>query len=142
MGIAALRHRVVLCRQADVIVSPTEMRLNRTDVAEMWASIEPKRASTFSPNGAAMKEGQDARSHVVMARYRPDMNISAMAWIYEARMQSSPRWFKVLSVKQTEAKGTQWFVFDCRVTERGDDLVAPIDASMGPVMGLPSGVRL
>ena len=142
-GIASLRHKVVLCRQSDVILSETEMRLNREDVAQMWASIEAKRSSTFSVNGAAVRDSKDARTHIIRVRYRSDLNISAMAWIYEARLKSSPRWFKVLSVNQTEdGAGSMYFLFDCRITERGDDIVAPNDPSKGPVVGLPDGVKL
>jgi hypothetical protein len=140
-GIAKLRHRVVLCRQEDVITGG-EMRLNRADAGQMWASVTPKKASTFSLHGAAIKEAKDARTHVIAVRYRPELNVSLMAWIYEARLKSSPRWFKVLSVNQTEDGGTPFFLFDCRLTERGDEIAEPTDPAQGPVVGLPNGVVL
>lgn len=140
-GIAALRHRVVLCRQEDVISGPDRMELNRKAVGSMWAAILPKKASTFSTFGAAMKESRDARTHQILIRYRSDLNLSAMAWLYEERLASSPRWFKILSVGQTEQSGSQYHELDCRLIERSDELVAPKPED-GPVVNLPAGVRL
>lgn len=141
--IAKMRHQVTLCRQNDVVIDGSEMRLNRDGVWNVWAAIEPKRASTFSPNGAAMMDNRNQKSHCITMRYRDDINISVMAWIYEARIKSSPRWFKILSVNQTECKGSQFFEFDCRIIERSDNAPKPIDAPRhSPAMPLPSGVRL
>lgn len=143
--IAKLRHRVLLCSQRDVIVDGTEMRLNREGVAKFWAAIEAKKASTFTPHGAAAKDSRAQRTHVITTRYRPDLNISMMAWLYEERCQSSPRWFKILAVNQTEMKGTEYFMFNCRLVERSDELTPPTDGGegrKGPVAGLPPGVRL
>ncbi|MGL5734765.1 MAG: phage head completion protein [Beijerinckiaceae bacterium] len=139
--ISKLRHRLTLCRQEDVISGPDDMRLNRTGIVLAWASIEAKKASTFSPFGAAMKEGGQGRTHLIKMRYRPDLNISSMAWLYEERLQSSPRWFKILAVNQSEQSGSPYFILDCRLIERGDNSAAPTEAS-GPVMDLPSGVKL
>jgi head-tail adaptor len=146
-SIASLRHRITLCRQNDVVLSATDMCLVRKDVGQMWACIEPKRASTFSTTGAVIKESRDDRSHVITVRYQPELNVSAMAWIYEARLKSSPRWFKVLSVNQTEHSGSQYFAFDCRITDRGDNLAPPVDdakaqCGLSQPMGLPVGVKL
>jgi hypothetical protein len=138
-GIANLRHRVTICRQDDIIMDGTDMRLNREGVWQAWADIEAKRASTFSPQGMSMMDNRNQRSHIITARYRDDTNISAMAWIYEERIKSSPRWFKILSVNQTECKGSQFFNFDCRVVERSDTAAKPTHS---PAMPLPEGVRL
>lgn len=143
MSIADLRHRVTLCRQEDVVLSGGEFRLARSEVMTTWARIEEKAASTFSPHGAAIKDNRDARTHVITMRYRSDLNLSVMAWLYEARMKSSPRWFKVLSITQGEDSGTQYLKANCRLVERGDDLATPKqDGAKGPVQGLPHGVLL
>lgn len=143
--IAKLRHKLLLCRQRDVVITGAEIRLQREGVWSAWAAIEAKKASQFSPNGAAMNENRNTRTHIITMRYRPDLNISALAWLYEEQLKSSPRWFKVLSVSQTEVKGSRFFKFDGRLVERGDDLAQPRaedDKAKGPVSGLPSGVRL
>ena len=143
-GIADIRHQMTLCSQRDVVQDGGELHIRRAGMLKAWAAIEAKKASTFSLNGAAMKDSRDQRTHIVTMRYRPDINVSAMAWLYEARLQSSPRWFKVLSVSQSEGKGAPWLILDCRIFERGDDIAAPVadDARKGPVTGLPDGVRL
>lgn len=138
-SLASLKHRITLCRQEDVVVSPSEFRLARKEAASFWAEVAPVRSSAFSVNGAAMNEARSILTHRIKIRYQYDLNVSIMAWIYEARLQSSARWFKILKVTQTENKDFEYLIFDCRLVERGDDIVAP---SNGPVVGLPSGVRL
>jgi len=120
-------------------VSPSEFRLARKEAANFWAEIVPVRSSAFSPNGAAMNEARSTLTHRIKIRYQSDLNVSIMAWIYEARIKSSARWFKILKVTQTEDKTFEYLIFDCRLVERGDDIIAP---SNGPAIGLPSGVRL
>lgn len=142
-GIAALRHRVHLCSQKDVVEDGT-LRLNREGVISMWASIEEKSAQTFSVRGAAMSEPPDKRTHVVKTRYHRDIDVSALAWLYEARLKSAPRWFKIIKVSVTEGKGSQYFKFDCRLTDNVAT-VAPVaekSAASAVVWGLPEGVKL
>lgn len=140
--IASMRHRVILCSQQDVVTAGGDLSLNRNDVAEMWANIVAKAASTFSPQGAAMEDPRNRRTHIITVRQRSDLNISVMAWVYEARLSSPPRWFKVLRVNQTEGYGSAMFDLECRLIERGDDIAEPDHASSGPVVALPHGVAL
>lgn len=137
--IASLRHKIILCRQEDVVISEEGLRLNRDAVATLWAGIDPVRPSAFSPNGATMREGKAIRTHMIFTRYRWDLNVSVMAWIYEARLRSVPRWFKIVSVSHSEDKGNSLWSFYVRLIERGDEISQP---SSGLVTGLPEGVRL
>lgn len=143
MAIAKLRHRVHLCSQKDV-VQDGEWKLAREGVLSMWAAIDEKSASRFSERGAAMGESRNRRTHVIMTRYHPDLDISALAWIYEERRKSAPRWFKILRVGQTEGVGTQFFKFDCRIVERGEQAAPPAadEPSQGPAVWMPKGVQL
>lgn len=138
-GIAALRHKVVLCRQEDVVTAAEGFQLTRKEAATFWAAIRPMNPSTFGQSGSAIMPNRNVLTHRISVRYRPELNISLLAWIYEARRKSSPRWFKVMSVLQTEDKGCVFAVFSCRLDERGDDIAEP---SNGPAMSLPMGVRL
>lgn len=143
-GIADLRHRVHLCSQKDVVVG-TDLKLAREGVLSMWAAIEARAASTFSPTGASMGEPRNKRSHVITTRYHRDLDISVLAWLYEERLKSAPRWFKIIKVAVTEGKGSQFFKFDCRLVESTADIVEPVHesaAATGPVWGLPEGVKL
>lgn len=142
-SIAKLRHRVHLCSQKDV-VQDGMLLLNREGVMSMWASIEEKAASTFSPHGAAMLDAANKRTHLVMTRYHRDVDVTALAWLYEARLKSAPRWFKILKVAVTEGKGNQFFKFECRLVEAVAEVepVAEKPKATGPVWGLPEGVKL
>lgn len=139
MRIADLRHRLHLCRQEDVVLTGGTLQLNREVVLTVAAAVKEKAASTFSPTGAAMMDNRSARTHQVEFRYRPDINLSAMAWLYELRLKSPPRWFKILRVGHTENNAVPMYCVDCRLVERGDDLYVP---ATGPAVGLPAGVRL
>lgn len=143
-AIAKLRHHLLLCSQNDVVTKDGDMILNRTAVRALRAMIEPKKASTFSAQGAAHMDTKDARTHVITTRLSPDLEISTYAWLYEERRKSSPRWFKILSVVETEMGGRPFFVFDCRLVERGDAIVKPDDGLEADqtVVGLPHGVAL
>lgn len=143
MNIAQLRHRVHLCSQHDVVIDGT-LKLNREGVLSMWASIEAKASNAFSPNGAAFREKKDQRTHVIVTRYHRDLDISIMAWIYEARLKSAPRWFRVIRSDVTEGKGSQFFKFDCVLIESKADIPEP--SAERPVdkiaMPLPEGIKL
>lgn len=129
--IAKLRHRLVLCSQKDVVDDGT-LHLKRAGVMSMWAAIEPKKASTFTPQGAASQENRSTRTHCITTRYHRDIDISNLAWLYEERRKSAPRWFKILSVVQTEKAGSEYFMFDCRLVERSDNAPAPAAESHMP----------
>jgi head-tail adaptor len=121
------------------------LKLGREGVLTMWASIEAKLAQAFSPTGATMNESRSVRTHIVMTRYHRDIDVSALAWLYEARLKSAPRWFKILKVSVTEGKGSQMFKFEVRLVESKADIVEPVAekaAATGPAWGLPEGVKL
>ena len=141
MSIAARRHRLKLCKQEDVVVSGGGFELRRQEVTTVWAEVEEKKSSTFSPHGAVMADSRNQRTHCVYIRYSYLMNLSVMAWLYEERLKSSPRWFKILKVGQTEMKGTPYFKLDVRLVERADDIAEPRRDS-GPATPLPDGVAL
>lgn len=144
-NLANLRHRVHLCSQKDVVIDG-DMRLNREGVLTMWAEIVAKSASAFTANGASVGDEKKLRTHVITTRYHRDFDVSNMAWIYEERRKSAPRWFKVIRVNQTEKSGSEFFMFDCRLIERAADLVEPASPApnrpAGPAMSLPDGVKL
>lgn len=143
-SIAQLRHRVHLCSQKDVVVEGT-LRLNREGVLSMWAMVEAKAASAFAPTGAVVNDQRNKRTHIITTRYHRDLDVSVMAWIYEARLKSAPRWFKVLKVTQSEQGGSEFFKFECRIVESAADIVEPVpekDQHPSLVMGLPPGVKL
>lgn len=140
--IAALKHRIALCRMEDVVTQDGEMHLTRKDVFHAWARIEAKQGSAFSPAGYSVDEPRTTKTHEIYIRYRSDMEISAMAWIFEERLKSSPRWFKILKVSDYMEDG-QWWCFKCRIVERSDDVTEPAanDTTSIAQSTLPPGVR-
>jgi hypothetical protein len=146
-GISKLRHRIEVCSAMDDIQNG-QILLERKSIFTAWAAINAAKASFFGKDGFGIKESRDTETHVVMMRYRSDINISSAAWLYEERRKSSPRWYKILGVEDYCEDAIYW-KFKCRLVERSDDAVRPTqDAPEKPkstpvrAVPLPSGVRL
>lgn len=122
------RHRVYLCTQNDVVVDNGTLVLIREKVKPMWAEIfnKPEKGTLFTPDGFAYKDTKETHSHRIRVLYDWRYNISNLAWIYEERRKSPPRWFKIIGLDQTEGQGTQYFMFYVRLTERSDEAVKPV----------------
>lgn len=124
LSIASLNHRVAICTSTDVVISSGTITIAREDVYHAWAKIENKQSSSFSREGFSIQQPLNRQTHLITIRYRRDIDISAMAWLYEERLQSGARWFKVLGVKDQDSSA-QFITLSCRLVERGDDLVPP-----------------
>lgn len=116
-------HRIKLCRAEDVVVDG-EMLISKHFVHEAWAMINPRRTQTFSQQGQTVYEEKDRRTHFIHINYSPDLLLSTTAWIYEEPLKSAPRWFKVLFAGD-EYENSRYFKFECRLIERGDDILRP-----------------
>lgn len=145
--IAKLKHRVKLCSQADVVTGDGEFTLSRATVLTVWAGIEVKQSSMFNREGGfAIGEANTRQTHVITTRYRRDIDIGQTAWIYEERLQSAPRWFKVLAVSDYD----ECWIFKCRLYQQGEAAVAPTDEDdseykpemPGSAVPLPPGIKL
>lgn len=122
--ISDLKHRLVVCSMDDVIMSATgTYQLARKGIYTGWADITPKTPSTFAVNGFTVKESRDKPTHEITMRFRPDVEISSAAWLYEERRISAPRWFKITQVIEKDP----WFCFYCRLVERSDDATPPVE---------------
>ena len=143
--ISALKHRVVLCSAQDVTIAGTAMVINRAAVTEAWARIEAKRGSFFGRDGTVVDESREKASHTVDIRYRTDLAIRSTAWLYEARLMSEPRWYKVLDVRDFDEDGRFWR-FECRLVAASDLQQPPQPSTAQPTPGgampLPAGVKL
>lgn len=115
-------HRFHVCRQDDIVLSNSMPVLQRKAAWVGWGSLKFSRGTQFAPNGGAVEESRNSPSATIEMNYRPDMEVSSLAWIYEERRKSSPRWFKILSVTE----GRDCFVFKVRLVERGDDVQRPV----------------
>lgn len=123
-GIAKLKYRVTLCAQKDTFTQEGVL-MKRAGIMPTWAYIEAKQGSSFSLFGAAVGDPQSVKTHIIGLRYRSDLDISNLAWIYEDRRKSGPRWYKVLSVAEKEYRSELWTVLDCRLVEKGNLAAEP-----------------
>lgn len=143
MNIAKLSHKVVLCSQDDVISADGVMTLSRKDVVKTWAAIVAKSGSLFSA-GYSVAEPREKFTHLISMRENTSIVITATAWIYEERLKSPPRWYKVLDIADKDDNG-RFIVMKCRLVEKSDDAIKPTtdDGVISSVVqGLPPGVVL
>lgn len=144
-SIANFRHRVTICSADDIVTADGQIAIVKRKAWDAWAKIEPKRGSTFSRDGQVIKESRDNPSHEISIRYRSDKVIAASAWIFEQRMRSEPRWFKIIKVGDDGDVGYLW-CFQCRLVEKSDMIQRPQEARPADpasiVSPLPQGVVL
>src|ERR1044072_9133081 len=119
------KHRVHVCRNEDVVADGI-LKFQKVSLFQGRAMIDPRRTQTFSAEGHSVFEERDRRTHFIHMRYNPNVEYSTAAWIYEERAKSPPRWFKIL-FSGDEYEPSQYWKFDCRLMERGDDILRPID---------------
>lgn len=137
VSLSSLTHRVKLCSAKDAVVDGGTVTLARQDALTTWAAIKPKRGSFFVDGVAAM-EDREKVSHCITIRFRPDVQISSTAWVYEERRAAPPRWYKVLAIVDREEKG-RWTELDVRLVESSDDLVKPEAPVVDRAASLPKG---
>ncbi len=143
-SIKDFKHRVAICSMNDIVTEAGEMRLTRKDVYHCWAKIVVSVSSMFSKEGQAVRQGRNERTHKIVIRMRRDIDFTVAAWLYEERLQSPPRWFKVLSY-QEQGEAGEFLELDCRLTERGMQAAEPAEQATEcapAAMPLPAGVAL
>jgi SPP1 family predicted phage head-tail adaptor len=138
-SIAQFKHRVAICTMRDVVESDGQMSLSRKDVYHAWAAITPMTGTLYSRAGQAVDQSRETRTHKICIRFRRDVDFSQTAWLYEERLQSGARWFKMLAMHEQNEAG-EYLEMDCRLVSRGDDLSAPVVTSVAAP--LPQGVKL
>ena len=121
--ISDFRHRVSLCTMYDVVESGSTISLSRVPHAEMWAKIYalPHLPSFISPMGFAIKEKGDRVTHWITIRYKADLDFTSAAWIYEPRIKSPPRWYKVLGFYDSRL----WITVHAHLVEKSVAVTPP-----------------
>lgn len=132
--ISKLTHRIQLCSMNDVIVNANKIDIVRKEVFECWADIYAVRGTFKSRQGYVIRDpnNEEYRSHVITIRDRRDIDFTGYAWIYEKRMKSQPRWYKILSVADIDETGI-WLEFEVRLVEQSDKTVAPVPSTVAKV---------
>lgn len=137
--IKKFKHRVHLCSNQDVIVDG-KLEFQKKFIHEGWARIDRRRAQTFSQAGQTVFEEKDRRTHFIQMRYNANIEVTTSAWIYEHRLISPPRWFKILFVGDKDEDSRLW-LFECRLMEAGDDVIVPTIGDHKQ-LGVPEGFSL
>jgi hypothetical protein len=122
LTIAERKHRLTLFRAEDIVINGSSIVLKKEAIYKGWGKIEAKTPSTFAPQGVSVEENVAKHNHIISMNFRPDILVATAAWVYEERLKSPPRLFKILSVIET----CDLFKFYCRLTERGDNAILPV----------------
>lgn len=122
VSIGSRKHRIVVCASRDNIQSSDTVSIVRRGVFEGWAAIELKRSSSFSREGFSIQQGSEVVTHYVTMNYRPDVDITNAAWLYEERLSSPPRWFKIIRYGELDERSWR---FEVRLVEKSDDAPKP-----------------
>lgn len=142
-SIKEFRHSVVLCSSKDVIESEEDVSITKTEVVKRWAKIETRKPfSKWNTYGYSEDNDANEPTHRIVFYMDRTMDISSTAWVYEKRLQSGDRWYRVVSIKELD-EGSLYTVMNCVLKQRGDTL-APIVKKPDVCLAaeLPSGVRL
>lgn len=135
--IADLKYRIALCTSKDVVVSGAVMELRREAVVWTWAAIEHQThmSSFLSRAGYAVQEPANRPTHRITVRAGLDLEYSSAAWVYEVRLKSAPRWYKVVGFVEEDCH----VMLECHLVERNED-AKPVNVS--PLKAAPQDVEL
>lgn len=125
MGIADFNHRIFICTSRVDVVGDSNIELQRAIVFDTWAHIQPKKRSTFSRDGYAVMDDANRVTHRITIPWRPDIDYSVSAWIYEELLMGSPKWFKIIGEAMSE--DGQYSEIDALLYERSSSAVKPSD---------------
>ncbi|AFH19819.1 structural protein [Agrobacterium phage 7-7-1] len=125
MKIKDRKHRVIVCSQKSDVDDNGQLLISRTGSINGWAAIEPVKAIRFSKDGVSMQKDTFQPTHDITMNYNPDVNISVSAWVYEHRLKSPPRWFKVISVINVD-ECSQFMRLRSRLVESNDEVEKPV----------------
>ena len=100
-------YRVALCTMNDVVLEGDAMTLSREVVTFTWASITHQwnQPSFIGKEGYAVKELRDRPTHLITVRYGLQLDYTSAAWVYEQRLKSPPRWYKVVGFAEQASGG-------------------------------------
>lgn len=139
LKIALLKSRITLCSQDDVVVENGVMLLIRKGIRTCWARIDERRGSLTGPDGLTVGDYDNQMSHIITTRYMYDIDIRSTAWVYEKRLKSPPRWFKVYGVSDSRLA----YQLAVRQVERADQAshpVAEVEPSIFDAKPMPRSV--
>jgi head-tail adaptor len=120
--ISSFNREIEICSSKDQFDSAGNVFLSRKSIYKTWASIEAKKASSFSANGAALSVG--ARTHIVTVLNRVDIELTNAAWVYHKPLISPPAWYKVLSYKTCDTD-QECIEIEVAIMRQGDDIAKP-----------------
>jgi hypothetical protein len=117
----------------DVVTEDGKMVFVRAPVKFIWAQIDAalNLPIYMTTNGYSFKESQDAwYSHRVIIRSQSHIEAACMAWVYEEKRRTSPRWYKLLGFTESD----NWTLLITHLVERAEDM-KPVEPPI-PRLGL------
>ena len=102
----------------DVVLEGDAMTLSREAVVFTWANIvhQWNQPSFLGAAGYAVKELAERPTHLITVRYGLQLEYSSAAWVYEQRLKSPPRWYKIVGFSEQE----RWVMLHCHLVEKSD----------------------
>lgn len=117
-SIGDLNKRVIIVSSHED-VSDGKLLIKREGAYACWASIKDAASYNKDRQGAIFQQPHEKRTHKMCIRYRQDISISVGAWVFEERLKSAPRWYKIIGQKDEGGAG-QWWIFDLRLHTESD----------------------
>lgn len=140
--VGKMKDRVCISSMKDR-VEDGSMMMTREGIITCWAMVDLWRASYQAPTGYVVDAADEKPTHYIYTRFRYDTIFTTATWIYNERLKSPPRWFKVIAVSDVDEEG-RFTCFTCRLVEQSDSVSAP-QPPRAPQFGalpLPDSVKL
>jgi head-tail adaptor len=134
-AIAQMKHRVVICSSDAKLDENGKVVLSRNSEVELWAAVEEVRQPAYLKSGLNLE--QEYKTHRIMTRNLREYDFTIAAWIYEHRVKSSPRWYKVMSFSDDGP----YMMFETALRSRAD-LAALVPNCGSVTVPLPTGIKL
>jgi hypothetical protein len=109
----------------DVIEKDGNMSLAREARMWVWAHVDAalNLPSFISQAGYAIFNPVSQATHRVIIRAASGVEATTAAWVYEKRLRSSPRWYKVLGWTESD----MWLLLNTHLMERSDQAQPPLN---------------
>jgi hypothetical protein len=118
-----LKWRIALCTQRDVVVNGSTMELRRVGVILGWARIKSYYGlpAFVGHQGFTIVDAATRATHAITVRMGYYLDYASAAWVYEERLISPPRWYKILGFSESG----NWVTLTTRMVEKSDDALPP-----------------
>lgn len=99
------------------------MELRRIGVVLAWARIKSYYGlpAFVGQQGFTIVDAHTRATHAITVRLGYYLDYMSAAWVYEERLVSPPRWYKILGFSESG----NWVTLTTRLVEKSDDALPP-----------------